>query len=223
MIGPRARSDRQSTVVLQRIQKGVGCATPSTKGSVDLGKARTLRFAGVEVVTLRDSERGHGFDESMRCPADVTMILDFERPICAMGRSGKAAVAFLADKVWKNISPAPSCSAQCVVPTVIVAGETAHVGHRVNRATTADEIALGHIHRASAKRGLGRGTVALQIVAVAEHHLECARGDIDERALVTTASFEQEDARAIIADRPMGGHATRASSANHDVIVRHMG
>jgi hypothetical protein len=29
---PRARSDRQSTVVLQRIQKGVGCATPPTIG-----------------------------------------------------------------------------------------------------------------------------------------------------------------------------------------------
>src|SRR5580693_6066359 len=147
------------------------------------------------------------------------MILNLQGAIGSMRDAVEPPIALLPHEIGQKVVPAPSDTADTLVPGIIIGAHPAHVSQGVDRASAANQVTLRDLDRTSAQRRLRDRYVALEIVPGPEQHLERAGRHVDKKATMTPARFQQKHSGAMFHDKMIGGDATCAPATDHDIVV----
>ncbi len=173
------------------------------------------------VVILGERKAGllGGLDKAVGQIEDRAVILDDQRAAAvAVGRIAVAAIGLRLAEERQHLVVAPAAAAH-LRPVVVIGRVAAHVEHAVDRAGAAERLAARPLQPAVAAARLGLAEeipVDFGVVEDAQH----AGRDMDHRVAVGRPGFEQDDARAVLA-QPAGDDAAGRPGANDHVIRFH--
>ena len=185
----------------RRVEVGRGGARAKAAPGIELVVPGALLPRAVEIVVGREAGlRGRG-DERVG-----------ERMRLRRRRNGEFGLL----EPGLHVLPAPTRVAR-VAPAVVVLALPADVQHAVDRAGAADHAPAGLFEHAAVQRRLGRGRVHPVIAGVAEE-LRVPDRDLDPRAAVFTACFQQQHAMAAGLGQAGGQHAARGARACDDEV-----
>src|SRR5260370_28672716 len=211
----------QSRVIFNRLDEGVGGAAAFALDRGRLYVADALQTTTSEIRRERQAQPLHRTYEEIGRIHNVGRVGDLQGPIATMGLVLQTLIAFLPAEIGHEIVPAPACAARGFIPPLVVQPRTAGIGHDIDRATTADDIALRDDDGTPVQCFLRSGAIALDEGGIAENHLEGARRHPDQGALVVRPRLEQQDAGAVITHETVRGDAASTAGADDDKIVGH--
>src|SRR5262249_37134973 len=140
-----------------------------------------------------------------------------DRAVGAVAGRGEAFVAFGADEVLFDLGVGPALAAVFGRPFVVVLARAAGEDLRVDRASAAEDLALGERYDPVVAVFLRHAGVSPVVFAAGQFRE--SGGHVDERVAVAAAGFQQQDAHGGVFGQTRGQHAAGGAAAGDDVVV----
>ncbi len=215
--GMRLGDDGQVLPVARRSQiRGSGAPAAFVVGR-RLVVAGALLGGAVEVGGARNAGLHGGLHHRLRQRPDLRRVRHTQRPADAVEFVRAALIVLGSLEVGQYRIPVPAF-ASALAPVVIVRGIAAHIHHAVDRTGAAKHLAARQIQRPAVQFLLGRA-VEHPVDARVGKCLGVADRDVDPRAAVLDAGFQQQHAIAPGFRQPRRHDTAGRTRAGDDVVV----
>ena len=214
----RAGDDFQVGTIHHRSQERLRC-TPAQPVFLRHLKPRHAEIvAAVEILRRRyagfDGRVAEGIDD---VPLH-TRRFDAQFTACTMFFIGAAPVVFDVHERRQHVLPRPAAVTRELRPSVVIAGLTAQIQHRVDRRRTAQYTTARIVDDTAIESGFRFGAITPVGARVADA-VQITDGDVNPVPVVAPARFEQQHRHCRIRRQPVGQQATGAARADDHIVV----